>query len=198
MTTRPHENLELIRSALGDDYVELNIQRLEIAEDLTDETSKMTLTLLDRERELVVSGEGCGMVDALWHGLVARFSKEYESLKTVVLASFEVGARLDTKTHEGGTDAVCEVTLNVKNSDGHSFKFADASRSIAASSARAVLAAIEYFINAERAFVVLHSSLQDARTRNRADLVTRFTREIAEVVKSTSYASVIEKIKSEL
>ncbi len=199
VTTRPHDNLELIWRALGDDYIELAIHKLELTEDIDEEHSQLVLTVRDRDRELaIIEGAGCGLIDALWTGLVARFSVEYESLKTIALASFEVAARLDTKTQTDGTDAVCEVVLNVKNSDGVSFTFSDESRSIAASSARSVLAAIEYFINAERAFVVLSSSLQDARERNRSDLITRFTRELAEVVKSTSYASVIERIKSEL
>jgi len=67
-----------------------------------------------------------------------------------------------------------------------------------ASSARAVVAGIEYFINAERAFIILHHSLIDARERQRPDLVTRYTQEVAEVVKSTSYAEVIENLKKDM
>ena len=62
----------------------------------------------------------------------------------------------------------------------------------------AVIAAVEYFVNAERAFITLYRSRQDARERNRDDLVTRYTEELAEVVESTSYAEVIETIKREL
>ena len=63
---------------------------------------------------------------------------------------------------------------------------------------RTVIAAVEYFVNAERAFITLYRSRQDARERNRDDLVTRYTEELAEVVKSTSYAEVIESIRREI
>jgi len=197
VTSRPHNNLDLIRRVLGDDYIELEIKRLDLDEDFASEVSRVTVTLADHDREVSVKGEGCGMVDALWSALAGRFSAEYESLKSVELAGFTVETNIDTKKHAEGTDAIGEVCLDVKNSDGESFGFKDASRSIASSSARAVLAAMEYFVNAERAFIKLHASLQDAKSRNRTDLVTRYTREIAEVVKSTSYAAVIEKIRKE-
>ena len=41
----------------------------------------------------------------------------------------------------------------------------------------------------------LVKSLQDAHERNRHDLVARYTGELGEVVKSTSYTEVIESIK---
>ena len=66
------------------------------------------------------------------------------------------------------------------------------------SAARAALASVEYFVNAERAFITLYKSRQDAQERQRHDLVTRYTSEMAEVVKSTSYAEVIENIKREI
>ena len=94
-----------------------------------------------------------------------------------------------------GADAIGDVTIEVRNSDGQFFTFSDSSRSIATSTARALLAMVEYFINAERAFITLYKSREDAKERNREDLVARYTRELAEVVKSTSYAEVIESMK---
>lgn len=198
VTSRPHANLELISRVLGSDAVELRIQRLELEENFEDHSSHVVVTATDGGRELIIEGDGVGLVDALWSGFTKYFCAEYESLKTIELAGFTIATDVETKKHTEGTDAIGEVTLEVKNSDGKSFRFKDRSRSIATSSARSVLAAIEYFLNAERAFIKLHSSLQDAKRRNRSDLISRFTGELAEVVKSTSYAAVIEKIKADL
>ena len=60
------------------------------------------------------------------------------------------------------------------------------------------MAAVEYFVNAERAFITLHHARMDAKERRRDDLIVRYTRELAEVVKSTSYAEVIENMKKDL
>ena len=199
MTKRPHANLELIRQVLGHDYLEHKIHKLVIDEDVDTETSRVSLTLDDGQSDSIqLEGQGCGMINALLHALTERFSAEYESLKTVQFSKFVVQAKFDTKHERSGTDAIGEVFLTATNSEGQSFSFSDASRSLASSAARTVLAAVEYFINAERAYVTLYRALKDAKERDRTDLVTRYTRELAEVVKSTSYAEVIEKIKNEV
>jgi len=105
---------------------------------------------------------------------------------------------MGTKQGASGGDAIATVTVEVRNSQGLVFSFSDESRSVALSSARAVLAIAEYFVNAERAFITLYKSRKDAHDRNRHDLLTRYTEEMAEVVKSTSYAEVIENIKKEM
>jgi hypothetical protein len=198
VTKRPPGNLDLIRRVLGNDYLNLEVKHLTLEEDSETGHSRVKLETAQNGTSLSVEGEGVGLVDALVAGLFKRYEIEYQSLKSIELASFHVHARLDTKKRRAGADSVGEVTLEVRNSDGNVFAFSDSSRSIATSSARSVIAAVEYFVNAERAFITLYKSRQDARERNRDDLVTRYTEELAEVVKSTSYAEVIESIKKEL
>ena len=91
-----------------------------------------------------------------------------------------------------------ETEIVILNSEGRRFAFTDESRSVTASAARALIAVTEYFVNAERAFVTLSHARKDAVARGRQDLVTRYTAELAEVVKSTSYAEVIESIRKEI
>jgi LeuA allosteric (dimerisation) domain len=199
VTKRPPGNLELIRRVLGNDYLNLEVKHLTLEED--SETGKSLVkieTVQNGTSQVTVEGEGVGLVDALIAGLFKRYEIEYQSLKSIELAGFHVHARLDTKKRRAGADSVGEVTLEVRNSDGKLFVFSDSSRSIATSTARAVIAAVEYFVNAERAFITLYKSRQDARERNRDDLVTRYTEELSEVVKSTSYAEVIDGIKAEV
>ncbi|MBI4819222.1 MAG: hypothetical protein HY791_23320 [Deltaproteobacteria bacterium] len=201
MTRRPQENLELIRRVLGDDYLELSIEKLTIEEDLAAERAKVHLETVTtgNKRSIVVDGEGVGFIDALVHGLLQRFAQEYKSLESIELANFSVNADIDTtKSGQAGSDAVGEVTVEVRNSEHKLFRFSDSSRSVIASAARAVLAAVEYFVNAERAFIILHKAREDAARRNRTDLVARYTRELSEVVVSTSFAEVIEKIRKDL
>jgi hypothetical protein len=198
VTKRPPANLELIRRVLGSEYLNLEVKHLIVEEDSATGKSRVKVETTQNGGSHVVEGEGVGLVDALVAGLFKRYEIEYQSLKSIELASFHVHARLDTKKRRAGADSVGEVTLEVRNSDGNVFAFHDSSRSIASSTARAVIAAVEYFVNAERAFITLYKSRQDARERNRDDLVTRYTEELAEVVKSTSYTEVIESIKREL
>jgi hypothetical protein len=200
MTKRPDMNLELIRRVLGADYVEHQIVGLALEEDFEREKSRVKIDLADSDGQHrgTVEGEGVGLVDALTHALHKRFAPEYRSLDSIEFTGFSVSAKFDTKNRRTGSDAVGEVSLEVRNSEGEAFEFADASRSIATSAARAVLAAIEYFVNAERAYITVYRALQDAKDRDRPDLIARYTRELAEIVKSTSYTEVIERIRKEL
>ncbi|WP_428264205.1 alpha-isopropylmalate synthase regulatory domain-containing protein [Haliangium sp.] len=199
MTQRPHANLELIKRVLGDGYLQLELDRLTVDEVVSEETCSVAVEARDAGGVTVrVEGKGSGMVDAVFRALLARYAQEYRSLESIELANFQVSAELDTKEAKSGVDAMAKVIIEVQNSEGKSFTFSDGSRSVALSSARAVLAVVEYFVNAERAFITLYKSRKDAQDRHRDDLVARYTHEMAEVVKSTSYAEIIEQIKKEL
>jgi hypothetical protein len=181
---------------LGTNYFELKLVRHAIEEG--DHTTTCKVSVLEGDQTVEVEGKGVGVVDATYNGLLDRYAREYQSLKTIQLTGFQVAADLETKKAQAGVDAVGRVTLDVTNSEGRHFTFSDKSRSVTISITRAVLAVVGYFVNAERAFVMLHNARRDALARGREDLVSRYTAEMAEVVESTSYAEVIETIRKEL
>jgi len=190
----PHE--PLIRKVLGPNFLELRLSRLQVEE--ADHTTICKVHLLEGDQPVEVEGKGVGVVDAIFNGLLDRYAREYQSLKTIQLVGFHVAADMETKKAQAGVDAVGRVTLEITNSEGRRFTFSDKSRSVTISIARAVIQNVQYFINAERAFVTLSNARRDALARGREDLVSRYTAELAQVVESTSYAEVIENIRKEL
>jgi hypothetical protein len=192
MTNLEHE--ALIRRVLGANYLQLQLQRLTVDED-GNSGSAVKVSVLEGDQPVEVEGKGVGAVDALYSGLLGRYAREYHSLESVQLVSFHVVADVETKKAHNGVDAVGKITLDVTNSEGRHFTFTDASRSVTTSTARAVLACVQYFVNAERAFVTLQNARQDALSRGREDLVARYTAEMAEIVQSTSYAAVVRDQK---
>jgi hypothetical protein len=181
---------------LGANYFELTLHRLTIEE--LDGGSKVKLEVLEGDQPVEVEGHGVGLVDALYAALLDRYAREYQSLKTIQMTGFQVAADIETKKAQAGVDAVARVTLDVSNSEGRLFSFSDASRSVTSSTARVVLVMVQYFVNAERAFLTLHNARRDALARGREDLVSRYTAEMAAVVESTSYAEVIANIRKEI
>ncbi|MCA9674695.1 MAG: hypothetical protein H6709_16145 [Kofleriaceae bacterium] len=196
MTVSPPDNLDLIRRVLGANLLELGLGHLSVDEQPDGET-RVKVGVIEGGKAYDVEGQGVGLVHAVYNALLDRFAIEYQSLKSIELAGFTVDADVETKKDKAGVDAVGKVTLDVTNSEGRRFTFSDSSRSVSASVARAVLAVVQYFVNAERAFILLHKARRDAVERGRHDLVARFTAELAEVVESTSYAEVIESIKKD-
>jgi len=197
VTTIPAENQELIRRILAAGYLELRLVRLSM-EETPDVSVKVSVGVAENGNVTTIEGEGVGPFDALWGALVGRYAPEYRSLKSITLAGFSVSAAIESKRRKFGLDAMGTVEVAVTNSEGHRFTFKDESRSVTLSAARAVIAVAEYFVNAERAFVALSHARKDAVTRGRHDLVARYTAELAEVVKSTSYAEVIENLRKEM
>jgi hypothetical protein len=195
VTHPPHE--PLIRKILGTNFLELKLRRLVIDEH--DMTSEVKLTVLEGDQPAEVEGKGIGVMDAIYCGLLDRYGREYQSLKSIELVGFKVASDVaETKKGQAGVDAVGRVTIDMRNSEGKHFSFSDASRSVTISIARATLAMVQFFLNAERAFMTLHNARRDALARGREDLVARYTAEMALVVESTSYAEVIENIRKEL
>jgi hypothetical protein len=191
------EHDPLIRRVLGTNYLQLGMVKLVVEEDPND-GSKVKAHITEGTEAVDVDGKGVGVVDAFYNALLARYAREYQSLKTIQLVGFKVDADIQTKKASAGVDAVGKVTLDVTNSEGRHFTFTDASRSVTTSTARSVLACVQYFINAERAFLTLYNARRDALSRGREDLVARYTAEMAEVVEATSYADVIANIRKEL
>jgi len=191
---------ELIRDVLKETYLGLDITHIALVEDIAGGAgSRVDVTLRearDDTRERSISGKGVGIVDALYHGLVQHYAPEYPSLRTITFTGFDVTGRMGT-SHQQGLDAEAAVTLTVQNSDKRTFEFGDSDRSLVAAALSVVTDAAEFFINSERAFVTVYRALCDARERGRADLVQTYTAQLAELVNTTSYSEVIERIKSE-
>lgn len=193
----PSENLELIRRILGSSYLELRLTKLG-TEEVPELAAKVTVDMTENGTAATLECEGVGPIDALWGALVGRYAREYQSLKSIELAGFTVSATIGSKRRKAGLDALGRVEVAVNNSEGKRFTFTDESRSVTVSAAHAVIAVAEYFVNAERAFVTVFNARKDALARGRSDLVARYTAELSEVVKSTSYAEVIEALRKEL
>ncbi len=199
-TAQQIEIKQLIKEILGEAYTHLVVQQVQIEEDLTREQTTLTCRVTDETsgEEFAISGAGVGVVDAFFHAMKARFSAEYPSLKTIRFNSFTVQGQLDTRTKEAGSDSEGEVSLVIANSEGRLFSFSHSSRSVIGSSIITTLLGVEHFINAERAFVLTHQALLDARQRNRPDLVQQYTSTLSTLVQNTSYSEVIHRLKEQL
>jgi LeuA allosteric (dimerisation) domain len=191
------EHDPLIRRVLGTNYLELSLTRLVVDETPAQNTS-VKIALNERGTAVDVEGSGVGLVDAIYAALLSRYGREYQSLHSIQVVEFSIAAELATKNAKSGLDAVGTVTLDAVNSEGRRFTFTNSSRSVTSSTALAVLSMVQYFLNAERAFVTLDHARRDAMERGREDLVSRYTAEMAEVVESTSYAEVIDAIRKRL
>ena len=191
---------ETIRAILKDDYLAPVVDAYSITEnDAAGTPCRITLALRHEGVEGVASieGAGVGFVDALCAGLMNHYALEFESLRTIQITGFNVRAKMDTTRVATGSDAVGIVALTVRNSEGVLFEFERQGRSLVAVAVAVVVEAMEHFVNSERAFIAVYRAMCDARERGRSDLVTTYTTQLSQLVTTTSYTQVIERIRKE-
>jgi hypothetical protein len=198
--TRVESTRDLIRQILRDDYLAPVVEAYSATESVADGAPCRIEVRLHHEgqsQSATIEGEGVGFVDAVCQGLIAHYAREFRSLETIQFTGFAVRARMDTTRAGTGSDAVGVVSLTVRNSEGNLFEFERQGRSLVATAVSVVVEALEHFVNAERAFISVYKALQDARERGRSDLVQTYTAQLTELVRTTSYTQVIERIKAE-
>jgi len=187
---------EMIKDVLGESYVHLSVESYSMNESLGEGRCEVTAVLQRDGLREKIGCSGVGFVDALYHGLVDHYAREYASLSTISFTKFDVQGHMSTSDAQG-SDAECVVTLVVRNTEDREFRFEDSSRSLVAAALKVVVEAAEYFINSERAYITAFKSMVNARERNRQDLLETYTAQLAELVNTTSYSDVIERLKNE-
>lgn len=194
------EQAEVIRQmkhALQGDYLQLRVSTYELSEGMRIERATVRCEIEVNGGETVeVTGEGVGVIDALFAGLKARYAPEYPSLESIQFSSFAARGIMDD-SDGSHADAKAECRVGVTNSYGREFQFVSVSNSVSRSSVEAVVAAVAYFINAERAYIRLFKAHQHYKAEGRVDLIGKYTARLADMVKNTSYSSVIERMRAE-
>lgn len=187
-----------MREVLQDDYLAFAIASYSASEDFGAGTAHVTCTLdVNGGKPITVEGEGVGMIDAVFGALRGRFAPEYPSLESIRFTGFSIKGPLGSPMRSSATDAAAEARVTVTNSYGNEFVFSAITESVSRSSLQAVLAAVEYFVNSERAYVTMYKALEHYRKEGRVDLVGKYTALLAEMVKNTSYSSAVERLEGE-
>lgn len=188
-----------MREVLGDEYLTLAVAAYDLREDFDDEHCVIQCRVVEHpgERVLQIEGRGVGMLDAFFGAMRARYQGEHPSLETIRFSSFSVRGLMGDATAEQATDAQAEATIGITNSSGTEFHFAAVSTSVGHSSIEAVVAAVEYFVNSERAYIRIHRALQHHRHGGRPEMVAKYTELLAEMVRNTSYSSAVERLKND-
>lgn len=192
-----HELQTLVQQILGIDMLRLNAKEQTIREAFREgEFTNVSCIVygLSSGDPVMIQGSGVGSMDALFNGLKRKSATDYPSLHNIHFVDYQV---VDM---EEGADIKAQVTtkVTVMNDRGVRFTFTHRSRSVSASGSLAVLECVEYFINAERAVLRVFDWIDDAKRRNRQDLVDAYTEKLATLIEHATYTDTIDKRKREL
>lgn len=199
MDQKQNEAIAIMKEVLQEDLVTLRVQAYRFVEDLTQESCDVELSLKHETTGNLtpVKGSGVGLVDAVFQALKAQLSPEFPSLNSITFSKFDCKGIMSSG-HEAQTDAEARVTIGVHNSYGDEFTFDHQSRSVGKSCVRATVAAVEYFVNSERAFVRIFAARNHYEREGRTDLITKYTNLMSQMVRNTSYSEVLDRLKVDI
>ena len=93
------------------------------------------------------------------------------------------------------TDAPVEIRLTIKTSRFNRVHFRHQSSSMVSAAIEVMRQAIEFFVNLECAILQLHKNVEDAKKRNRQDLLSNYTYKMSDLVGVISCEKTLEKIR---
>jgi hypothetical protein len=194
---KQQQALEQMRSVLGTEFLTLQVVDYELRERFGEEHCQIICNVIESpgDRRFEVNGRGVGMVDAFFSALSSRYQGEHPSLETIKFTRFEVRGLMGDASEKRASDAKAEAFVGVTNSSGVEFEFVAVSKSVSQSSIEAVVEAVEYFVNSERAYVRIYNAIQHYRENRRPELVEKYTHLLADMVCNTSYSSAVERLK---
>lgn len=126
----------------------------------------------DSEQEIKIkASKGQGFIDCLFSGCLEYYVDKYHSVANIELEDVKLEPLIKNYKNTRGSDALINLCFKVKICNHGTFEFNTKSRSIINSSYTAVLETFQFYINCHRAFYKIKDILENAKSRNRGDIV---------------------------
>lgn len=141
----------------------------------------------EKEESITLQSRASGFVDGLFTGCYSYFSDSYKSLSNIRLVNYHVRPNMKRSKRPHGTDAKVEVSIMMDVQDHGIAEFNSLSRSVLRSSFTSILKAFEFYINCEKSFHKIQEFIDDAKERNRGDIVSNCIYDLTALTEVNSY-----------
>ncbi len=190
----------LAREVLGKTYVTFQTKQFFLDEDFDGGHAKVRANLRqhtgEQTTDMDIEGQGVGLVDALFDGMLKSFAREYSSLSSIAIVDFNIHIKVKS-SYGRRSDAMAIAMLTIRNSEDNEYAFSHSTPSVSQSSVAVVQDAVKFFVNSERAYIQLYVALEDAKKRGRFDLVERYQNQMSTLVQATSYRKIVEQMTAD-
>lgn len=157
--------------SLNDDFTttEFSFQELGISSRLVSRESK-----------------GKGFVDGIFNGLYQEYIQTYPSLEKIKLIDIKVNPIMKA-SRSLGSDAKASVVFSVEVSGHGIAEFQHKSRSMIYSGFTSALNAFQFYINCERTFHKIQTIVENAKQRNRGDIIQECLSDLSMLTEVNTY-----------
>ena len=188
---RREEVKKLFEKVLGENKTSLIPLSISASESLNDDFTTTDFSFEDISLSgsivTVNNVKGRGFVDSLFKGLHGHYVQTFASLKHIRLVDLVVNPLMKNSKKGIGSEAKTDVIFRVEI-NGHGIaEFQNTSRSIIYSAFVASLQAFQFYINCERTFDKINFVVEDARSRNRGDILQSCMTDLSKLTEVNSY-----------
>ena len=174
----------IARDILKENYVKVIITDFVLRE--RQETQiKCKIVFSNEWEDIFIEGVGSGVVDVLFTSIINNLSKQFFSLKQISFDDFIMEVKFKTNIRKSASPV--EIKLALKNTRGKNIYFSSESQSMMKATIAVVTIACEYFINAEISILQLRKDIENAKKRDRNDLLDTYVNQMIDLVTITSY-----------
>lgn len=182
---------EVFDSVLGGEKVRLYPLSIAVSEAYDQGSTTTDFSFKERRQETEIvsikQSKGKGFIDSIFNGLHRHYSSSYPSLEKITLTNLSVSPIRPRQKKELGSDAKAMVTFAVEVSKYGTAEFDFESRSLIYSGLSAALAAFQFYINCEKTFNKLIDTVEDAKKRNRGDILQRCLYDLSRITEVNTY-----------
>lgn len=180
------ECTDLVKRILKEQYESLIVTNISIQESFRDDeltAVRFNLSTNNRLIPATIDVKSNGVLDGFVIGLGGALSIRYPTLKDISLEHFDTKVVTDKRAKYFGSDEFITAHITLVNSHGSRLDFEYTSRSLVKAIIHAVVEAFEFLLNLESAIRRLHIAVDDAKRRNRIDIVEDCMMELSQLVR---------------
>lgn len=194
-TPQQHRRLamaNLFNKILGNKIVRISPISIRVEESLDSDFTNVDLAFVHscNQKGEIVSLKNIkskGFVDGVFKACYDHYVPSNPSLKNIKLVTYEATPKIKKQTEGIGADAQVRVSTIVEVANHGFAEFTSNSRSILYSSLVNILEAFEFYINCECSFNKIQVILEDAKQRNRSDIVDKCKYDLAKLTGVNNY-----------
>jgi len=177
----------LFKEYLQDNIFCLNPVSIIATETLESETSVSFSFFENKELVGLENKKGAGFIDAVFRACLERYSLRYKSLERIKLTDFRIQPVFDFRGCELQTDAKTDVILTVEICSKGPSRFSHHSDSIIFSGFTTIISIFEFYINCSLCYKRVKYLINEAESRQRADLTGKYKHDISHLVELGPY-----------
>ena len=151
------------------------------------EGASIVLNIEECGEEKTLEGTGVGLVDATFNAFLAGYLNQYKSLATISLSDAYFVIDYAKRNSDSNVKSRMKINLEFENHSRAKTSFEEKTTSLSYTAVKAVMNAMQFYINCELLFARLKFLIEDAKKRSRPDMESAYCYALSSVVEVTNY-----------